>query len=80
MKLLSNVQASRIPSNIDSFSNEPIFLKQIFSLYFRFLKFSRHIFHEGNYIPLEEKKGTLIVSRKTIFESRKSKINRYNNS
>lgn len=27
MKLLLNVQASRIPSNIDSFSNEPIFLK-----------------------------------------------------
>lgn len=55
MKLLSNVQASRIPSNIDSFSNEPIFLKQIFSLYFRFLKFSRHIFHEGNYISLRRK-------------------------
>lgn len=67
MKLLSNVQASRIPSNIDSFSNEPIFLKQIFSLYFRFFKFSRYIFHEGNYIPLEEKKGTLIVSSKKQF-------------
>lgn len=67
MKLLLNVQASRIPSNIDSFSNEPIFLKQIFSLYFRFLKFPRHIFHEGNYIPLEEKKRTLIVSSKKQF-------------
>lgn len=62
MKLLSNVQASRIPSNIDCFSNEPIFLKRS-----HIFKFSRQIFHEG-ILPQKEKKRTLIASRKIIFE------------
>lgn len=69
----TSIKRASFSNSLDSFSNESIFLKcsHIF-------KFSRQIFHEG-ILPQKEKKRTLIVSRKIIFEKMESKINCYNN-